>query len=427
MFKEFRVSNFKSIQKEQTFTLEACPKKIVSEFPDHVIEIGGERLLKVTSIYGPNGGGKSNLLKALNIFSLIIFQHTLFNDSIKNENYFPNLYSKDKYTSFTLFIIRDGFEIGYSLKLDLNNMVQVVNPTSSFIAQFVWAIDVGIISEEMICRRLDEKEFATMFSRDKDGLVSSDLFDNIDLIKNNRALSKNQTFLKYFNDTFGNSAGVENAVPIFAFYKELSSYIWARRESRTFNFPKNMVDFLTPCLQKAKELLNSLDMRITDINFKLKEPGLYFLYIERKTKDGKTVSIPLNNESAGTIKTVNMILDILSSQEECVCIADDFDAHLHPKLIKAIVELFASKENKKRQLIYNSHDITNMSNKLFRRDEIWFAYRDDDYSTQYVPLSSIVNYKGEMVRKDAVYSKQYLEGRYGADPFIKKGLGWCND
>ena len=27
----------------------------------------------------------------------------------------------------------------------------------------------------------------------------------------------------------------------------------------------------------------------------------------------------------------------------------------------------------------------------------------------------------------AVYSKQYLEGRFGADPFIKKGLSWCDE
>ena len=68
-----------------------------------------------------------------------------------------------------------------------------------------------------------------------------------------------------------------------------------------------------------------------------------------------------------------------------------------------------------------------MNNKLFRRDEIWFAYRDEDYATKYLPLSNIVNYKGEMIRKDAVYGKQYLEGRFGADPFIRKGLSWCND
>ena len=41
-----------------------------------------------------------------------------------------------------------------------------------------------------------------------------------------------------------------------------------------------------------------------------------------------------------------------------------------------------------------------------------------------IPLSNIVNYKGEQVRKDAKFYKQYLEGRFGADPFIKRGLKW---
>ena len=177
----------------------------------------------------------------------------------------------------------------------------------------------------------------------------------------------------------------------------------------------------------AKKMLNELDIRIEGLSFEEKDPGFYYLYIQRKNKEGKLVSMPLANESSGTIKAVNIIFDILTSPKESVCVADDFDAHLHPKLLRAIVELFASKENESRQLIFNSHDIINMSNRLFRRDEIWFAYRDEDYSTQYVPLSNIVNYKGEMIRKDAVYSKQYLEGRFGADPFIKKGLSWCDE
>lgn len=426
MLKEFRVSNFKSIQKEQVFTMEACPKTVVSEYPDHVINVGEERLLKVSSIYGPNGGGKSNLFKALNTFGLVVLQMQVLNDSIKNENYFPNLYANGENTSFTIFIIREGYEIGYSLVLDLNKMQQVV--ASALIPQYVWAVDVSIIEEEMTYRKLSESSFKTVFKRDKEGIVTSDILNDIDLIKNNKPLSKNQTFVKYFHDSFIriNGVGLEVA-PMFLLYDELVSFVWARRELRTFNYLKDAVDLLTPCLGKAKEMLNTLDMRITDLYFKENDPGVFYLYIQRQTKDGKTVSIPLANESSGTIKAVNIIFDILVSKEESVCIADDFDAHLHPKLIKAIVELFTSKDNKKRQLIYNSHDITNMNNKLFRRDEIWFAYRDEDYSTRYVPLSSIVNYKGEMVRKDAVYSKQYLEGRYGADPFIKKGLGWCDD
>ena len=425
MLKEFRVTNFKSIQKEQVFTMEACPKTVVSEYPEHVIEVGEERLLKVTSIYGPNGGGKSNLLKALNVFAVIVKQNPLFNDSIKNENYFPNVYLDNKNTIFTLYIIKGGYEIGYSLTLDLNKMQQTL--TNPFAGQLAWAVDVEILEEEMVYRKLEDSEFLTMFKRNNKGIVESTLLNDIDLIKNNRPLSKNYTFLKYFNDSFVQDQTNADAMPIFIFYEEVGSYVWVRRELKTFNYLRDAVELLKPCLNKSKQMLNALDIRIEGLSFEEKDPGFYYLYIQRKNKDGKLVSMPLANESSGTIKAVNIIFDILTSPKESVCIADDFDAHLHPKLLRAIIELFASKDNESRQLIFNSHDIINMSNKLFRRDEIWFAYRDEDYSTQYVPLSNIVNYKGEMIRKDAVYSKQYLEGRFGADPFIKKGLSWCDE
>ena len=425
MLKEFRVANFKSIQKEQVFTMEACPKTVVSEYPEHVIEVGKERLLKVTSIYGPNGGGKSNLIKALNVFAVIVKQNPLFNDSIKNENYFPNVYLDNKNTIFTLYIIKGGYEIGYSLTLDLNKMQQTL--TNPFAGQLAWAVDVEILEEEMVYRKLEDKEFLTMFKRNNKGTVESTLLNDIDLIKNNRPLSKNYTFLKYFNDSFVRDQTNADAMPIFIFYEEVGSYVWVRRELKTFNYLRDAVELLKPCLNKSKQMLNALDIRIEGLSFEEKDPGFYYLYIQRKNKDGKLVSMPLANESSGTIKAVNIIFDILTSPKESVCIADDFDAHLHPKLLRAIIELFASKDNESRQLIFNSHDIINMSNKLFRRDEIWFAYRDEDYSTQYVPLSNIVNYKGEMIRKDAVYSKQYLEGRFGADPFIKKGLSWCDE
>ena len=425
MLKEFRVANFKSIQEEQVFSMEACPKTVVSEYPEHVIEAGGERLLKVTSIYGPNGGGKSNLIKALNTFAVILKQNPLLNDSVTNENYYPSVYLNNQNTVFTLYIVRDGYEIGYSLVANLNKMQQslVSNPAP----QFIYAVDVEIVKEEMVFRKLEDPAFTTLFERDDRGVVSCETLKDIDLIKNNRSLAKNYPFLKYINDTFIPDQSNKDIAPIFAFYKEVSSYVWARRELRTFSYLQNALELLSPCLEKAKELLNALDMRITRLEFKEKEPGLFYLYIERKSKSGDTFSIPLINESSGTIKAVNIIFDILTSPKESVTIADDFDAHLHPKLLRAIVELFASKENACRQLVFNSHDITNMSNKLFRRDEIWFAYRDEDYSTKYVPLSNIVNYKGEMIRKDAVYNKQYLEGRFGADPFIKKGLRWCDD
>ena len=39
-------------------------------------------------------------------------------------------------------------------------------------------------------------------------------------------------------------------------------------------------------------------------------------------------------------------------------------------------------------------------------------------------LVEFKNEKGESVRKDAKYDKQYLEGKYGADPYLKKIIDW---
>lgn len=392
MLKEFRVANFKSIQKEQTFTMEACPKTVVSEYPEHVIEVGNERLLKVTSIYGPNGGGKSNLFKALSTFVAVIDHKLLPNDSIKDQNYFPNVYLNQKETSFSLFIINGNCEIGYSLILDLHNLKQVLLPTSPLVN---WVVDVSIIKEELVYRNLDEKEYQTMFVRDAEGIVSSSVLQDIDLIKNSRQLAKDATFLKYFNDVFISNTTNNDINPMFAFYQEVNSYVWLRREFRTFSFSESDINVLKPCLSQAIKIINALDMRILNLYFKEENPGFYQLYVKREAKDGSEVSTPIINESSGTIKVINIIFDVLISKDDCVFLADDFDAHLHPKLLRAIVELFASSSNKSRQLIFNSHDIINMSNKLFRRDEIWFAYRDDDYSTCYIPLSNVVITKGK--------------------------------
>ena len=66
MLKELIVSNYRSFMNEAFFTMEAAPKKEISEYCDtHVVSMNHNRLLKMSSIYGPNGGGKSNLLGAL--------------------------------------------------------------------------------------------------------------------------------------------------------------------------------------------------------------------------------------------------------------------------------------------------------------------------------------------------------------------------
>ena len=63
MLCQFTVKNYKSIRDEVTFDMQAAA---ISEHEDRIIkDRDGEAFLPVSAIYGPNGGGKSNVLKAL--------------------------------------------------------------------------------------------------------------------------------------------------------------------------------------------------------------------------------------------------------------------------------------------------------------------------------------------------------------------------
>jgi hypothetical protein len=68
--------------------------------------------------------------------------------------------------------------------------------------------------------------------------------------------------------------------------------------------------------------------------------------------------------------------------------------------------------------------MSTMKNSIFRRDEIWFAALDSETSSEVYSLSELRKEKGDPINNTAAYDKQYLEGRYGADPSLKNLLNW---
>ena len=63
MLIEFTVANFRSFREKYTLSLQAATDKWLED--DNVGHVGGYRLLKTAAIYGPNAGGKSNLMMAM--------------------------------------------------------------------------------------------------------------------------------------------------------------------------------------------------------------------------------------------------------------------------------------------------------------------------------------------------------------------------
>lgn len=421
MLKELTIQNYKSINQEIIFSMEADIER-VSEYKNHIVTLNNNNLLKVASMYGPNGGGKTNILDALVLIKNIVLYNSLpVNYSQKS---ISCEFSNSNITTETVFFVTEKYEIGYKFDTTLNisqqNSIDINgNKISYFIRNYI------LKYESVIFKEKNKNDFITLFERDEKGNITSELLDKLE-INYSKVINENLSAITYLYNTFVNILNIQHIEydVLMNLYQEINNIFDLEVTNINISVALNAINANK---DKLIKLLNDVDIKINDIVISKtdKLSPIKFERIINVNNNEEKKYISLQDESKGTKKIFWMFVNLLNENTKShIFICDDMNAYLHPKLYKTIIEIFNLEKNKNKQLIFNSHDIINMTNELFRRDEIWLVYRDDNYSTKLVPLSNIVNYKGEQVRKDAKYYKQYLEGRYGADPFIKKGLNW---
>ena len=133
------------------------------------------------------------------------------------------------------------------------------------------------------------------------------------------------------------------------------------------------------------------------------------------------IEFDFRDESDGTKKLFGLLgpwIDVLDKGQTIV--VDELDIRLHSHLTRFLVELFHNPEINKNnaQLIFSTHDTNLLDQELFRRDQIWFTEKKEDNSTDLYSLDDFP------VRKDAAIERGYLQGKYGAIPYIKGDYQW---
>lgn len=417
MLKEITIKNFKSFADETTFSMEADLNRVSEYASEHITKNADCNILKVTSMYGPNGGGKTNLLEALTFVKSLI-THTGYGHFVPRT--IKNVFTDSDVSEFTIFFVDDDYELGYNI--EVRSEISELDKAE----HILYELKPQILFEEAVYRKKGQTDFTSLYTREKTGIINSPLFEKYNIKFPQLALSKtvlNKVYEDYADNDSNEYEFMEIIKRLYIQFM-LISKLHTNRNERIRVLP---LDFISKHENDIINHLKSVDINISKINiYKTGRPEP--LYFEREIEiDGKPVKreISFNEESSGTKRIFQIILNIMNGiKQNKIFLCDDMDAYLHPKLIASIIGQFTSKDNKKSQLLFNSHDLINMNKETFRRDEIWFAYRNERYSTMLVPLSGVVNYKNEPIRNDAKYSKQYLEGKYGADPFINKGLKW---
>ena len=403
MLCQFTVKNYKSIRDEMTFDMQAAA---ISEHENNIIrDKDGELFLPISAIYGPNGGGKSNVLEAMHTLASKVLR-PLYATGDKEERIFlqkrlliePFAFSKEtksQPTEFEIFFRTEIAEYRYKLHI----MKDVVN------------------YESLDRVKLDTGRRSALFERDTEEISLKGVFSKL---KASEDLSATLPLLSYLGITYKKNEVVKDVLDWFEYGIDFLNYGNPIEELRM------AVSNSEDVKQLMLDMIQEMDLDIVDFRVVEDENDRIDVYTKHLV-DGYETELNLLEESSGTRKLFCLMPFIAGCLlTGTVLVIDELDAKIHPVLLRHIIMMFndMSINKKKAQLVFTSHDLSTMNNEVFRRDEIWFVAKGNAQNSKLYSLVEFKNEKGESVRKDAKFDKQYLEGKYGADPYLKRIIDW---
>ena len=420
MLIDFTVGNFLSFNEPVTLSMEQA--KIDEHQDSNCFDAGKLKLLKSAVVYGANSSGKSNLLFAMSFFIKYVWGN-LFPDVINKVYYRLSTANIKKPTFCEIRFILDTEIYRYGFEADYQKV------HSEWL--FVKPNQLHGTERKMFSREFDEYDINSVNFKNAKGLKEKTKSDRLFL---NIAFEFNQpvavSIMNWLEDFTPNpDIDYDN---LFELSCELYSDPDIKKYAVDFlsqfnlgfeNFDVNQANQYN---FEREELIDSSDILSSDRNSSLDENSEIVTYHNVYDLDGNIVGVDKldlgDDESLGTHKIFAFSSMLISKLiNGGVLIVDELDASLHPLLTQKIIELFHSPINDKNaQLIFSTHDTNLLSSEFFRRDQIWFTEKDEYGATD---LYSLVEIKE--TRKDASFAKNYINGKYGAIPFIGDfyGLG----
>jgi hypothetical protein len=414
MLIRFRVSNFRSLRDEQELSL-------VAAFPEGRtdlvrVESAGLDLLRVAGIYGANAAGKSNALEALEFMSQAVRgshrqwgpeqpiprEPFLLDPAMQGE---PSLFAAD-------FLIK-GVRYQYGFRLDDERVLEEWLHTYPKNRRQVW-----------LTRNADSQE-PFVFGRELKG--------------SNRTIEA----LTRRNSLFLSVAAENNhqaLLPIYSWFVKGLKFASARK--RADRLPLQAL-YQDGEREKVLALLRLADLGILDFEIREAEAAGNWmvrsawehddraasmwvhdgdakkLYLKHAARNG-SIALPIEKESRGTQVWLSLLEPLLAAlrQPGVLCV-DELDASLHPCLVAEVVRIFQDPDRNLggAQLIFNTHDTNLLGNLLgdkpiLHRDQVWFVEKDQEGTSHLYPLTDFKPRKAENLELG------YLQGRYGAIPFV---------
>ncbi len=448
MLIRFVVNNVYSFGESKEFNMLSRPK--TRTLPNHKYSNNSLDFLKLAAIYGANGAGKSNLVKALALLQSMVI------DDVPTSHTWGARFKfvqKNQKQVLAVEFIQDETPFYYAIEIE-KGLIS---------AEELYISGLGKTKDKLVFERKTQPDGSTIltfleeFEKDAKGqMLKSILLE--EFVKPGKTMLKflaNRDNIhlkivkkayKWFEDTL---QIISPDTKPLAFVHHLEGdpgfKEYAEDTMRSLNLGIN-------ALILEKENINDVfkndkdnEEAIAEIRNKLADgkggilgfrnpDGNELLFVKEgdeiimKTlklqhlgKDGQKAMFEINEESDGTIRLLDFVpafRDIVLNKK--VYVIDEIERSLHPILIKELVSKFSHDAKSKGQLIITTHESNLLDQSIFRQDEIWFVEKKESGETDLYSLSDFKEHNTIDIRKG------YLNGRYGSVPFLAnlQELNW---
>ncbi|MES9859109.1 MAG: ATP-binding protein [Sedimenticola sp.] len=417
MLIEFSVANFRSLQDRQTFSLTKAKGDELAETNTFTVSAVNEfDLLRSAAIYGPNAGGKSNFLRAMQTMKKVVLESAT---SLQRGDELPMTpFRLSQATSrapsefeVTFVVNHVRYQYGFSAAEErIHEEWLLAYPKGRPQRWFgrAWNKESYAYDWEFGNNLSGEKQLWQKSTRDNALFLST-------------AVQLNSEQLQPIYDWFNNTLRMAN---LGGWTPDFSASLCEKSEkTQVMDFlhaaDLDIEDVLVEKTPFYANLLSSdIPEQLKDVIAKdLKGKQILKIKTVHKGVDGKPVIFELDEESDGTQKLFSFAgpwIDSLANGY--VLFIDELHDNLHPRLVRFLVQLFHNNETNPNnaQLVFTTHETSILNQDVFRRDQIWFCEKDEDQATTLYPLTDFSPRKGRENLELA-----YLSGRYGALPYVR--------
>lgn len=446
MLIEFSLENYHSIAERQTLSMVASGEKNMQDSNTFPLPNSEKlRLLKSAVLYGANASGKSNILRALYVLKNIVLTSATgrqVKDPLEVEPFRLDGQWSKKNTSFEIIFLQDNVRYQYYIELDQSRIHQeVLNAYPNKVAQGWYSRKYDPETDQY------DWHFGKFLKGEKSTIKN---FVRPNSLFLSHAAQNNHPQLTLIFNWFIEKLCIFdiNNIDLFNFSPSYTAYFYQQNQKNSELVKKfiseadiDIEDFkiknmpIEELLQRRRSLkpnesellVMSLMDRInwSDSGFSLsEEPQAYSITTVRKIKNSdQEIEFNMENESRGTQRLFTILGPLLQALSEGKFIViDELDRSLHPALSKLLTKTFNQVDNNQgSQLLFSTHDTTLLDSEIFRRDQIWFTEKNEDRATQLYSLSELKPSRKKNLYQSSL-QQNYLQGRYGAIPFISGGF-----